>query len=379
MKTIFFLRTGAILAFSVLCAFPAYVHAEESLTLTVTPPLFQLTIGPGEFWASSVKVINTNPYDLTVFATAVNFRQQGEDGQGSFLPILDEGSEHTLASWIELSKEGVHIKKGASGEIPFSLRVPTDASPGSHYAAIMVGTRPNEGVGGQSQVRVSSMVSSLLFLRIKGDIREEGYIREFSTDQALYERPGGSFTLRFANTGNVHIRPQGEIRVEDMWGRERAKFFVNKDTEFGNVLPLSVRKFSFLWEDNGTQAALLSAGRYTASATLVFGEDSRQSALASVSFWVLPLRPLAILLLTILLLGLLATWFVRRSVQRSLERVGIRGARSVRAFRMRRAVVVSIIIILVVLILFGNNASETTGRVFDAIGALLQSRTVSVP
>src|SRR5262245_38232469 len=76
--------------------------SQQSFSLSVTPPLFRLNIGPGQEWSSSIKVVNSNPYDITVYATVMNFTGQGEEGQGALTPVTEQDPEvtpYTLASW----------------------------------------------------------------------------------------------------------------------------------------------------------------------------------------------------------------------------------------------------------------------------------------
>ena len=97
-------------------------------------------------------------------------------------------------------------------------------------------------------MKISSFVSSLLFVNIKGDVVESGRIREFSTSQSLYQTPNVDFSVRFENTGNTHVHPQGEVTIYNMWGKERGQVMINnQDDDFGNVLPQSIRRFQFSW------------------------------------------------------------------------------------------------------------------------------------
>ena len=289
----------------------------QSLSLAVTPPLFQLTIGQGEDWSSSIKVVNNNPYEVTYYATVVNFDAQGEAGKGTFTPLIEGGDNSaSLAGWVTLSKEPITLGKGVSGTIPFSVHVPENAAPGGHYAAILVGTQPGLQDSKESSVKVSSFVSSLLFVRIKGDVHESGRIREFRTSKAFYDTPHADFILRFENTGNTHLKPQGDITLYNMWGKERGKVFINQKSNFGNVLPQSVRKFEFSWE--GTDD-LFDIGRYSAEVTLAYGEDGKQSTTATSYFWIIPIVPVAGTIGSIAVFLVLVAWFVRRYIRRALQ------------------------------------------------------------
>ncbi len=300
------------------------VFAQEKLTLTVTPPLFQLNIGPGGFWASSLKVVNTNPYDLTLYASVMNFESQGESGKGKFTPIIKEDPEvsaSSLAHWIEVAGEPIFIPREQSAEIPFSVRIPENAPPGGHYAAILVGTQPLVGKSEGSVVRVSSLVSSLLFVRIKGEIQEQGNIREFSTEKTFYQKPDVVFTLRFENKGNVHLKPQGDIVIYNMYGKERGRIPVNQKTDFGNVLPQSTRKFVFEWQG---EENLFEVGMYRAVATLSFGKEARQNVFRTTYFWVVPLKPTLGIMGGFITFILVMIWAIRLYIRRVLVLTWIR-------------------------------------------------------
>lgn len=294
-------------------------QAFDRLALTITPPLFQLAIGPGEVWRSSLKIVNTNPYDLTVYASTMNFAAGGEEGQGRFIPILESDlNSRSLAKWIDITPDAIFIPQGQSIDIPFGVTIPPDAEAGGHYAAILVGTRPQNKNQNGASILVSSQVSSLFLARINGEVREEGNIREFSVKRKFYEKPDIDFTLRFINTGNVHLKPQGEITIFNMWGSEMGKMAINEKSDFGNVLPQSTRKFVFNWQRN---LNILETGRFKAVANISYGEDTRQNVSRAVYFWVLPGKPLLGLAISFLTFILIIIFLIRLYIKRSLSRL----------------------------------------------------------
>lgn len=311
---------------AILLLTATFAHAQtQGLALTVTPPLFQLTIGPGETWSSSLKVVNSNSYDVTYYTEVVDFVPEGEGGQSAFIPLVspppgEATSTASLAGWIEVTSEPFTVPRGTSGDVPFTVRVPIDAPPGGHYAAILVGTEPGERVEGGPSMRISSMVSSLMFVRIKGEVIESGRIREFRTKDELYQTARADFVLRFENTGNAHLRPQGAVTIYNMWGKERGKVLINEKGEFGNALPQSTRRYEFSWEGENS---VFDIGRYRAEATLTYGQEAKQNALYATYFWVVPIVPVAISLGAVLLFISVAVWFIRRYIRRSLEQYGI--------------------------------------------------------
>lgn len=292
--------------------------AQDSFTLTITPPMFQMTATPGQEWGSAIKVVNNNPYDITVYASVMNFLAQGEGGTGKFTPspggTEDIPGGYTLASWLEVSKQPIFIRAEQSVSVPFALHVPENAEPGGHYGAILIGTEPPPKTSGSS-IRISSQLTSLFLVRVNGNVKEEGYIRSFSTEKQLYQEPHASFVLRFENKGNVHLLPQGDITIYNMWGKERGKILINQEADFGNVLPESIRKFTFEWAG---EQNFFDVGRYRAVATLAFGDTEKKTAYRAVYFWVIPVAPVLKIFAFLVLFVWFIVWSLRRYVKNAL-------------------------------------------------------------
>jgi hypothetical protein len=109
-----------------------------------------------------------------------------------------------------------------------------------------------------------------------------------------------------------------------MWGKERGSIEINQNTEFGYVLPGTVRKFQFSWKGEKNP---FEVGRYKAVATLAYGQDSRQNVYAVTYFWIVPLKP------TLGILGGLAIFlfvtlriirvYIKKALQKEAARLGI--------------------------------------------------------
>lgn len=307
--------------FVFLCTPHSIVHAQEAQVMSVTPPLFQLSVLPGNVWSSSIKVVNSNQYPLTVYAEVVNFEAYGESGQGKFTPLIGEVKDaSTLASWINIAPGPFVIPREQSKDIPLFVEVPPDAAPGGHYAAILITTQPPEKSAERLAVRTSQAVTSLFFARIEGDIHEEGSIREFTTAHSFLQRPEAEFSLRFENKGNVHLQPKGNIIITNMWGTERGMIPINSQTHFGNVLPQSIRNFEFTWKSD---FKVTDIGRYKAIVTLAYGEDGVKSASAITYFWVIPVKATLITLIILFSCIGLIVWMIKVYIRRVLVLAGV--------------------------------------------------------
>lgn len=318
-----FLLTLCLLVGSFLFSQKAF--AQNALTLSVAPVIYDIAVDPDQNFKSGLRVINKNQKELTVFLQAVNFIPSDNKGSVKFLPNIDEdGNKNTLANWIGISEEPVIIPAEQSVNVPFSLNIPKNAPPGGHYAAIMVSTRPFSDTKSEANLQVSQIITSLLFVKVSGVVNELGIIRNFRTIDHLFEKPEVSFELDFENKGNVYLQPQGEIKIFNMWGEERGVIPVNQkvphkqkisDFEFDGI-----RKLSFSWLGEGS---LFDIGRYKAIATLAYGTEESHTISAKTNFWILPIKFIFISIFGFILVILIISWLIKLYIKRVLEKAGL--------------------------------------------------------
>ena len=310
-----------VIALALVLFVPTMTLAQESISLSVSPTLFDMTASPTQDWSSNVRVINANEAPLKIYTDVVNFRPDGEGGRGSMSPVLDdERNGSTLAEWITVTDTEQLIPAEQTVAIPFTIDVPEDAAPGGHYAAILIGTRSFDATQGTAQVETAQVVTALVFLRVAGDIQETGQIRDFTTSRLVSEVPAMDFSIRFENTGNVHLQPQGNITITNMWGRERGILPINQNSQFGNVLPESIRKYNFSWSGDWSFADI---GRYKAVATLAYGEQTKRFTDSTTMFWVIPWRALLLVLAIVVGLVWFVVWGIRLYIRRMLQLAGV--------------------------------------------------------
>jgi hypothetical protein len=309
-------------------ATPLLAQPAERLTLSITPPLIKNNINPGQIWQGAIKLVNNNPAPITVYVEAVDFRGGEETGTVEFIQIskeLQNASSSAYAStWMVIDTSPINIEPFASQELPFIVDVPETADPGGHYVALLAGTRPPELAESGSSIKVSSLLASLLLLNVSGDIKEKGNIREFSTSKSVYGEANVQFNVRFSNQGNVHIQPQGSIKIINPYNEERGTVTINHKTDFGNVLPGGTRRWEVDWKG---ERNLLEMGRYRAELVLTYGESVKQTVDQTLYFWVIYWRPLIIafsaLLVLVISVILLVRLYIRRAIVVTQQQVGL--------------------------------------------------------
>ncbi|MBI3046008.1 MAG: hypothetical protein HYY86_00475 [Candidatus Harrisonbacteria bacterium] len=250
----------------------------ESIAFTVTPSLLEINLSPGENWNSGLKIFNNNSTDLTVYVSAVNLSDKS-------VPILNEDSEiygHSLAKWVKFKDNAVTILGKQSVFLPFSLQLPADAPPGSHAAAILIGTQPLSGK--TQELKSAGFISSILSVRVSGEKRVGGAIKSFIAENNFYRELKVKFSLNFENTGNVNLNPSGKIKIFNYQGEEKGDIILS--AEALAVLPGKSREFIFNWEREKSGSGM---GRYKAAAVLTFGNPA-QNIVKETYFWIMPIN-----------------------------------------------------------------------------------------
>lgn len=301
------------LAIALLAAPLAYAESPEGVELS--PAIFEDRVDPGKTYEFVLKVRNESETEKTFYLSTKDITGIDESGRPQFATGADgEPTVYNLSSWIQVSTEPITIPGGVTQSVPFTVVVPEDATPGSHFGAIFTDILPprlrTTGAG------VGFSVGSLINLQISGAIVEDARLRAFATEKLVYNTLPATFETRFENLGNTLMRPTGFVSVVDMFGKEVANLRINENG--AGVFPQSERTYSVAWQQEG-----LVFGRYQAILSLVYGGDVRKTISASTSFWVLPVNLIVTVLGTILGFVLLFYILVRLYIAKKLREMGV--------------------------------------------------------
>jgi hypothetical protein len=313
----------AILAVSILGFMglaTVLAQTPSAYDVTVSPIYFDLSANPGDTLTGKIKLRNntTAPIPLKLGVEKLTGDLNGN-------VTLKQDKNDSSLSWITFNSDTVTINPLEWTEVPFSIAVPKDAAYGYYWTITFAQDKTNPLAKNGVNLTGAAGVSVLLNVKKEGAVTS-GKLISFTTDNGFYEYPPVKFTTKFENTGNVHIKPHGNIFIKDWLGRDLATLSVNETQ--GNILPNSARVFDASWDDgfitieqktingqpsfdkNGKpQTELkfnwgklldLRFGRYTATELLVVsGATKDVSYQAEYSFWIFPWKFLGILILFI--------------------------------------------------------------------------------
>jgi len=278
-----------------LCAImfiPAFIFPSSPILgqnsktgLQLSPISYEVEANPGESFVKEIKITNVSDKKLKTDISAEDFIAGGEKGEPKILVGEEEGSSKwSLRHWIRFNQAQLELDKKETKSFYFNIKIPEDAEPGGHYGVVrFTYSTPQTGDSG---VALSGSIGCLVLVKVKGDVKETGEIVEFYPAKFLesglkkttfFEKGPVDFELRFKNTGNVHYKPKGTIEITTLLSRKYKIAFDER-----NVLPDSIRKFDTQWKEAP------SFGRFTAQATMEYGDKNVSSKSDKIVFYIFP-------------------------------------------------------------------------------------------
>lgn len=296
---------------------PSSNPANNGQALEIAPPVIYLNANPGQTIKTQIYIRDISSGNLLVTGQVNDFIASGQDGTPKV--ILDDSTDNPygLKSWVAPLPKLLLIPKEIK-TLPVTITVPKDASPGGHYGVVRFTATPPSLEG--SGVSLSASLGSLLLLTVSGATTEKLTVESFSVSKggkssSIFESGPLDFTEVLKNTGNVHVQPQGQVTITDMFGKKVAA--VNVNIPPGNVLPGSSRKFTQPLDKTVIGNKRLF-GRYKATMKVTYGAN-KQVLTDTLTFWVIPYK-----LVAFVIFGLIAAFFILRFAIRRYNRYVLR-------------------------------------------------------
>ncbi len=286
-----------------LAARISQLDVEDKSDFVLEPGKIEVFVNKGETVGRTISVINR-------INRKVKFKIETEDFVGSDNPntpvvlLGDQKSPYSFKDNLIPELTEFELEFGQKIELPISVTVPEDASPGGYYSSVIISSMPGDSeLTGQAGAKIISRIGVLFFVRVNGPVDLEGHLDDFriSGGKTFMQKGPVTFEILFANTGNVHLVPYGLVSVKNIFGKEVARIPV--DAYF--ALPKSMRYRQVTW----SKEKLL--GRYTAEIKLNRGFEGLEDT-KKISFWVIPWTYIVTLLVALFLLTFFWRFVARR-------------------------------------------------------------------
>lgn len=316
-----FVAIGFFILFGFFTPHSTSAQQNDRLDLSVTPVFFDFTTEPGRDISDKIRMRNNSnaPVNLKVQIkklTASDVREAN---------LEDPKPEDTYIQWVKFDKTAITANPQEWVDIPFTISVPTDASFG-YYLAFTLSQDNSAPNSGQSTAVIQGEVAVPVLLNVKSpNAKALAELVEFKPKSFVNEYLPVEFEVMFKNTGNVHLKPRGNIFIRGNSDKDLALLEVNE--AMSTVLPQGSRVYNAAWDDgfltmqkdessgkleyklkaNWDQLTDFRIGPYTASLLMVYDDGTRDVMLESkTTFWVFPWKIIggAIIVLIAIIFGI---------------------------------------------------------------------------
>ncbi|MFD3325914.1 WxL protein peptidoglycan domain-containing protein [Streptomyces sp. NPDC058701] len=178
--------------------------------------------------ADSATIINSSDRELTFQVFATDAMNTPSGGAFALLPV--ETKPRDVGTWIALPPETagtVTVPAKGRKDVPFTVKVPADATPGDHVGGIVVLNTAVEGVqkDGKVQVGVKRSVGARLYFRVPGPVAAGLSVEDVRVSRSTPLLPWiqdarATVTYALVNRGNVVVEPRVTVSAEGLFGRE---------------------------------------------------------------------------------------------------------------------------------------------------------------
>lgn len=184
-------------------------NAQDAISLSVSPPLFELTIQPGK---SIKQIFNiTNLGGDTIITPKITYFEPADEIGNINL------TEDLSPDWVIYDKKP--FKLNGQAKLDFEVKFsPSDESPETdHFLTLVFETNEAVNLLNQNSTNYKSRIGTNILLTISkdGNPKKSAEIVEFSAPKFVDSLYAIRYTLILANNGNSFWKPNGKIIVND--------------------------------------------------------------------------------------------------------------------------------------------------------------------
>ncbi len=281
--------------------FPQGVLAQAKIPLVVAPARQTVALDAGKSENLQIKFFNESIVPISGNLKVVDFVVTEDDGA----PVL---LEDQINDWVKLPFDKAVIPSGDVLKVNFKVTVPTEATAGGRYAAIIFEQtgQINETGDNESVSFVSPRIVGLLSIKVNGLVEESSFVNLFKTPKFL---EFGKIPVNFeiVNKGGYHINPKGQIILTDWFGKEVERVTLEDKNIFPNAKRVYEAKLGQTW----------MFGKYKVDLVANYGETGK-TLLAENFVWVIPVTLIAIIIFSILII-ILAGYLISKKLTAKQE------------------------------------------------------------
>ena len=257
-------RPNAWLALALAAAALLWGGARAQSAAVVDPASTLHRAQPGETVEGAARFTNPGdgPLPLRLYLSDWSF-----DAVGNFAFAEPGSTARSASGWLSFAPTAVEVPPSGSSVVRYTVAVPEDAGPGTHWAVLFAESEPSAPEPGQPAAAISVRVGHIVYVNVP-PLASEGAIRGIFGEPPTEAFPAYRLLVQYANTGNAAQGVEGTLSVRD----ERGEAVIEAAVDRQVVLPGSERVLQF------NLVGPLAAGNYTALVVLDYGAEDVEIA-----------------------------------------------------------------------------------------------------
>lgn len=206
IATLLFLLTGAKITLA---------QTQQELTLSVSPPLFDIQLEPAQETALPIRLKNSGDEQLSISITAQDFAY-GNTQQENYFPLNLSQQPANITSWLGFSENQVSLEKDQVKTIIVTLKAPPEAPAGGYYGMVAFTTQELQATPGIGTA-IRGQVNTLLLASMGEESSRIGKLNNLQTFfYNLQEKIPVSFEVH--SLGTTHLIPILSVNLYDWLG-----------------------------------------------------------------------------------------------------------------------------------------------------------------
>jgi hypothetical protein len=272
---------------------------------------FDFTVDPGTTISDWVSVANWSTHEVTFRVYAADATTDYETG--AFTLIGADQASTDLGAWTSVDSAPsvcaagdtaclaglgvtVTLAAGTSQDVPVTITVPQDATPGDHAAGIVASFRSEASDATGSAVQVEQRVGTRVYLRVSGDLGPavgvSGLVAGYDGSVNPVGTGTGTVGFDLSNTGNVRLDAVPSVHLTGPFGLDLGTVTLDAVTD---LVPGATTHVTA--EVPGVPPLLLLAAEVTVTPVVAEGDGTAAPVVRSARAWAVPWTLLVLLAL----------------------------------------------------------------------------------
>ena len=260
--------------------------------------------------SATIKNLDTIPLTVNIYAVDATSNKAG-----SFVLKLPKEKQTTIGKWTKLNTTQLTLKPQQSIKIPFTIKIPTNITPGQYQGGIIVETKAKNTKKEQQNnntrtgiVSINTRIGTRIYLTVRGKIHNDITLQSFTAKKQLNGTT--KFNFKIQNKGNITIEPKAHIEIYDSFGNP----YETIDETLGTSMPNTTITPSIAMKKHpliGSYKAKLTMS-YKAKFTPSNIHESPEIETKEITFWVMPWEIITTILLLLLIIATYITIKIKK-------------------------------------------------------------------